>query len=181
MPPKNRSKSGSSAKAALADEIPLSADSEAPADSSPPETSHDEGHSQSPPLDKTRSSHDEYAHSDASESTDRSDDAPESNVAPAGDFISVNEAATAAFGSDDEGDAGSDKAEAEDEGEVAMRIPVDWGGEYELSFCGLRNVGNTCFLNSVGMLLVHCPCVFWHCMFAIEQRENSEEQFFRSR
>jgi len=93
----------------------------------------------------------------------------------------VDEAATAAFGSDDVGDAGSDKAEAEDEGEVAMRIPVDWGGEYELSFCGLRNVGNTCFLNSVGMLLVHCPCVFWHCMFAIEQRENSEEQFFRSR
>jgi hypothetical protein len=179
--PKNRSKSGSGAKAARSIETAVPSDAEVAADSSPPATSHDEDRSQSPPLDETNSFHEQYAQEDASESGDLSEGTAEPNNAPAGDFISADEAADAAFGSENAGDIVSDKAEGDDEGEVVMRIPVDWGGEYELSFCGLKNVGNTCFLNSVGMLLAHCPGVFWHCMFALEQRENSDEQFFRSR
>jgi hypothetical protein len=180
--PKNRSKSGSGAKTERSNKHPaFSSDAEVAADIPLPATIHEEDHVCSSPFDETSSSHVQNARSDASESSDLSEEATEPNNAPSVDFVSADEAADTAFGSESAGDICSDKVEADDEGEMVMRIPVDWGGEYELSFCGLRNVGNTCFLNSVGMLLAHCPGVFWHCMFALEQRENSEEQFFRSR
>jgi hypothetical protein len=181
--PKNRSKSGPGAKAARScEELALSADAEVSAGSSALATRDDEVCSQPLSLQETSPSLEHCdAEGDASESANLSEDTTEASITPVGDFISADEAANAAFGSEDAGDIGSDKAEGDNEDELVMRIPVDWGGEYDLRFCGLRNVGNTCFLNSVGMLLAHCPGVFWHCMFALEQRENSEEQFFRSR
>lgn len=173
--PKNKFKSGSGAKAAQAHELAAPADVDASAHTSLEEQASSDQHP----------SHEDGVQDHASASTASSRSSPvvqSEEAAEAGtDFVSADEAAAAAFGSEDLGDIGTDKTEAADENDLVMRIPVDWGGEFESSICGLKNAGNTCFLNSVGMLLVHCPGVFWYCMFDLEQKENSDEHYFHSR
>jgi hypothetical protein len=176
--PKNKFKAGSGAKAAQAHELAAPADVDASAHTSLEEQ----------PSSDQHPSHEDAVQDHASASTastalSRSSPVVQSEeAAEAGtDFVSADEAAAAAFGSEDLGDIGTDKTEAADENDLVMRIPVDWGGEFESSICGLKNAGNTCFLNSVGMLLVHCPGVFWYCMFDLEQKENSDEHYFHSR
>ena len=182
--PKNRSKVNG-AKAAQRPQPVVPVERVTPADSPRNNADLDADGSQTAAVNESyASSHepdDLSFQEDASASADQSEDANESTGAAAGAFESASDAAAAAFGSDDMGDINSQKTEPVVEGDQVMRIPVDWGGEFETSFCGLKNAGNTCFLNSVGMMLVHCPGVFWHCMFDLEQRENSDEHYFHSR
>jgi hypothetical protein len=181
---KNRSKSGSGAKAAQHLQPVAPIERVAPVDSSREDASLDADDPQTAAVNETYASHEQDDRSlegDASASAEQSEDSAETTSATAAAFNSASDAAAAAFGSDDLGDINSQKAEPVDAGDQVMRIPVDWGGEFETSFCGLKNAGNTCFLNSVGMMLVHCPGVFWHCMFDLEQRENSDEHYFHSR
>jgi hypothetical protein len=179
--PKKRSKSGPGAKVAPLDQSAVPADDEASVHSSQGEIAGQAIDSQSASCDDANPSHEPDSPDDASASADQSEYSAEGISAPADAFVSADEAATAAFGSEQSGNIGTKSAEAESEVDVVMRIPVDWGGEFESSFCGLKNMGNTCFLNSVGMMLAHCPGVFWHCMFDLDQKENSEEYYFQSR
>jgi hypothetical protein len=177
--PKNRSKG---APAASLDQPTVPADDKASAHSSQQDIAGHATESSSPSSDHVHSSLDQEVHDAASATAGTSEQSDEDNQAPAGHFDSAHEAAAAAFGSEDLGDIGAEKAEGGPEDEMVARIPVDWSGEFESSFCGLRNVGNTCFLNSVGMLLAHCPGVFWHCMFDLVQtKDNSDEYFIQSR
>ncbi len=171
--PKNKFKSGSDAKAAQTLEFAAPADVDASADRSLEETTsadHHPSHEQ-----------DFQDHASASTASSRSSLVDQSEEVAEANSISADEAAAAAFGPKDLGDIGTDNAEAAIEDDVAIRIAVDWGNEFDSSFCGLKNAGNTCFLNSVGMLLVHCPGVFWYCMFDLEQKENSDDHYFYSR
>jgi hypothetical protein len=187
--PKNRSKG---APAASLDQSTVPADDKASAHSSQQDTAGHAAESSSPSSDHVHPSLEQEVHEDASATAGTSEQSDEDNEAPAGHFDSAHEAAAAAFGPEDLGDIGAEKAEGgsigaekaegESEDDMVVRIPVDWSGEFESSFCGLRNVGNTCFLNSVGMLLAHCPGVFWHCMFDLVQtKDNSDEYFIQSR
>ena len=171
---KKRSKSGPGAKVAPLDQSAVPADDEASVHSS-------QGDIAGQSIDSQSASCDDVNPDDASASAEQTEYSTEGISTSADAFVSADEAATAAFGSEQSGNIGTNVAEAESEVDVVMRIPVDWGGEFESSFCGLKNMGNTCFLNSVGMMLVHCPGVFWHCMFDLDQKENSEEYFFQSR
>jgi hypothetical protein len=177
--PKNRSK-GATAASLYQSTVP--ADDKASAHSSQQDIAGHAAESSSPSFDHLQPSLEQEVHDATSATASTSEQSDEDNEAPAGHFDSAHEAAAAAFGSEDLGDIGAEKAEGGSEDDMVVRIPVDWSGEFESSFCGLRNVGNTCFLNSVGMLLAHCPGVFWHCMFDLVQtKDNSDEYFIQSR
>ncbi len=192
--PKKPAKSRQGAKSDLLDQPAESANGEASVSSSQEDIVDQAIDSPSASCDHVLPPHEQDGHAHSSASAHQYEDSAEDSNAPsdvfytAGDsnapadvFASADEAAAAAFGSEDLGNAGIEQVDAESEGDVAMRVPVDWGGEFESSLCGLKNVGNTCFLNSVSMLLAHCPGVFWHCMFDLEHKENSDEYFFHSR
>jgi hypothetical protein len=174
------SKTGAGLHPPPSNDATSSAHLEASGDESLEESEHDATDPQTSLFDLSRNAQERDHDDDVSEPADDSEDSAVATSDPAGAFISADEAAAAAFGPEDLGD-GVEKAESEAEEELAVRIPVDWGCEVDFPICGLRNLGNTCFLNSICMLLVNCPAVFWHCFFAFEQKENTDELVFYSR